>query len=150
MVITVNNQVIDPLDIDLDPFGWDSNQVRGSVALVVRVRSDELLAIGRTLWDYAQQCLAEEPDCFEGEYREDIPVPYSERMFFEQPELLAVYLDNNFWAREAVMAILSLVIDMTTYNPVPAPYLIQDFRKLDMNAGILQVEFGAVQRGQSS
>lgn len=144
MRVTVNNHFIDPFDIDLDPFGWDSHKVRGHLSLILSLRNDELLLIGRKIWDFAQEAIAAESDYFEGGHRLDNPVPTSERMFVEEPELLAVYLDNNFWSRETVLAILGLVTDDAKYNPVPAPYLIQDFRQLELNAGTVQLEFGAV------
>lgn len=147
MRVTVNNQTIDPANIALDSFGWDNEEARGPLSLVIHLEPDALLTIGQRIWAFAQECLADEPDLFEGEYGQDIPQPSSEQVFVEQPTLLATYLEDMFWSRETIIAIIGVVTNDVGYRP--GDYLIVDFRTLDVTTELVRLEFGVWGGSQS-
>jgi hypothetical protein len=143
MRATANGEPLLVAAITLDDFGWDSRSSRGPVSVVLRLDEPELLAVGAALHGYAQECLAEDPAFFEGEFRQDIPVPTSARLFVDQPGLLGTYLEDPFWKREAVLAILD-----AGGSTGAGTHLIQDFRRVQAEDDTVAVEFGATVTGR--
>ena len=126
-------------EITLDDVGWDKLDTFGNRYLTIYLSEPDLLFIGHQLFLYAKECIDDEPDYFEGEYRKDIPVPQTEQLFVEQPMLLVTYLENLFWTRETIVAILDLI---GTTSPSKTHYWIQNFRNIDIRNNTIALEFG--------
>jgi hypothetical protein len=134
---TVEGEQIGLGDLTLDDLGWDRADREGSEALELSLDGDELLEVGRILYDYARECVAEESDYFTSQ--PEIPVPSSGRLFVEEPARLAEYLRDPFWSREAILAIF-------TAGGVPrdpARYAIRNLRGWARTSYGVSLEFGA-------
>jgi hypothetical protein len=142
MRAVLNTQPVALQDVSLDDFGWDSPQTFGPLSLMLTLDITEFGGVGQTIWDYAQTCRTDEPDYFDSAYMQDVPIPTSPRMFVDNPHLIAVYLEDSFWTREMVLALLDV---LPRYIPnTRARYLIQDFRRILIDEHTVHIEFGAV------
>jgi len=139
---TINGKNV-PLDeITLDDIGWDKQATQGSQTLGLHLTENDLVKVGTALFASAQEALDEDPEYFQGEYMNDVPVPKSEHVFLEEPMLLTSYLENAFWSRQTVLAILDSKELPGSSSPEKATYWIQDFRQVLKNGEGVVVEFG--------
>jgi hypothetical protein len=107
MHATLNGNPTRLEEITLDEFGWEKTGNQGAATLILYLTQTDLLSIGDKVFQYAIECRAEEPGFFQEEGMKDVPVPKSEHVFVEDPSLLAVYLDESFWSRTTLLAILN-------------------------------------------
>ena len=142
MHATFNGKKV-PLDeITLDDIAWDKQSTRGSQTLTLHLRESDLVKVGTTLFASAQEALDEDPEYFQDEYMNDVPVPKSEHLLLEKPMLLASYLENSFWSRQTVLAILDAMEPPGASRPEKARYWIQDFRHVLKEVKGVAAEFG--------
>lgn len=140
MQAILNGEAVPLEEVTLDSFGWDSSESVGTETLVLCLSSDDLRAVGQVLWEYAEECIADEPDYFEGEFREDIPVPESDALFIDDPMLLGLYLEDSFWNRETITAILNL--DPLTGAAAKPTFQIENFQRVDPDGMGVLISFG--------
>ena len=70
----------------------------------------------------------------------DISVPNSETIFLEEPASLRSYFEENFWRREAVIALMKRM-DACRESKHPR-YWIRDFRGVVLDSDKVTLEFG--------
>jgi hypothetical protein len=132
-----------PLDeITLDDIGWDKQATQDSQTLVLHLTENDLVKVGTALFASAQEALDEDPEYFQGEYMSDVPVPTSEHLFLENPMLLTSYLENAFWSRQTILAILDSMELPGSSSLEKATYWIQGFRQVLKAGEGVAVEFG--------
>lgn len=148
MRAVLNGNSIQLEAIALDDFGWDHADTHGDHVLTLYLTKNELLEVGKALWNYAEECLADEPDFFEGEFRKDIPVPQSETVFVEQPERLGTYLNDSFWSREAIVAVLDAAHAPGT--SAQHSFWIQDFKRANLQGDDIGLEFSGVEKTKTN
>jgi hypothetical protein len=142
MYATCNGKNVPLDDITLDDIGWDKQSARSSQTLILHLTESDLVKVGTALFASAQEALDEDPEYFQGEYMNDVPVPKSEHLFLENPMLLTSYLEISFWSRQTVLAILDAMELPESSGPEKARYWIQDFRQVLKDEEGVAVEFG--------
>ena len=127
-------------DIELDDIGWDHSRTYGENILSIELTEEDRMALGREIFAIVQQYCAEEPNYFEDEYMKDIPVPNSETIFREKPASLRSYFEEDFWKREAVIALMNRM-DACRESKQPR-YWIRDFRGMVVDHNKVALELG--------
>lgn len=142
MYATYNGKNVPLNEISLDDFAWDEQSIQDSQILTLHLTESDLMKIGTTLFASSQEALDEDPEYFQGEYMNDVPVPESERVFLEKPLLVATYLENAFWSRQTIIAILDAMKPSLSFNVEGVSYWIHDFRQAMKEGNDLAAEFG--------
>ena len=123
-------------EIELDDLGWDHCDVRGNLTLTLELLDDDLLDIGRSIFELAEEFREEDPGYFHDEDMDNVPVPESDQLFLEKPTVLEKYLEySSFWNRFTILALFDRVD--TLRNSKSPNYWIQNFQGLKIgNYGV--------------
>ena len=127
-------------EIELDDLGWDHSQTHGEKILAIELTVEDRLALGSEVFAIVQEYCAEDPTYFEDEYMKNVPVPGSETIFLANPAFLDSYFAENFWKREAVMALMTRM-DACRESKQPR-YWIRDFRGVVLDSNKVTLAFG--------
>jgi hypothetical protein len=135
-------------DIELDDLGWDHSHTQGEKRLVIELTEEDRMAVGSEIFAIVQEYCAEDPTYFEDEYMKDISVPNSETIFLENPASLRSYFEEDFWKREAVIALMKRM-DACRESKHPR-YWIRDFRGVVLDNNRVTLEFGVSAQWQGT
>ncbi len=124
-----------PLEhINLDDLEWDHRRYHGSATLDLQLTADDLLAIGKAIYAEAQAAIAEDSEYFEGDFAH-LPVPASETVFLDNPEMLGVYLtEYAFWNRYTIEKVVHHIKHLSRARRENR-YLILEYRGVVVEDG---------------
>lgn len=138
----VDGQEVPLQEISMDDQEWDHRRYHGTVALQLHFGEGDLLALGRLTFAEAQEARAEDPYYFEGNFSH-LPVPKSEKVFLEKPELIGVYLTAyDYWSYPTICNIVGL-LDSPRGPGTKHRYIIVEYRGISIENGETILTLGA-------
>lgn len=144
MKALVDGKQVPLKQINLDDLGWDHRRSHGSVTLILQLTTEDLLAIGKAVYAEAKAAITEDPQYFEDDFAH-LPVPASETVFIENPNLLGEYLtERDFWHHITIEKVVDH-IEYLSGTKSESRYLIAEFRKVTVENEKVILELGAGQ-----
>lgn len=141
MRATLDGQVIEPRLVGLDDLAFDRGH-HGSRRVTLSLDAADLRAVGGALRSYVEEARADEPGFFDDNLMNDVSVPPSSDFLVQEPDLIATYLTEPFWARETVIAMLRAA--GRGHHPQPTACSIVRFVGTSSAPGTFDVHFEAV------